>query len=243
MPGTPDWVDEFPDEVVLRAEDTFDKQAKEIEVSIKHFSRPVLSFQVALRDDPEPPTHVFVAHLKSKMPTRLFEEDWYEADPATFKPHADALGAAISTFRRTAEATALRVLLTKQMQGANTPVIVLGDVNDGQHSNTVNILTGQPRYLVGGATGGTDVGLYTAQTLQEYRDTRDVYYTHVHQDLRESLDHVLVSEEFYDNSTDRKWLFDGLVIVNDHLNDESHRENGTNDHGIVQVRFTWDPFP
>ena len=94
---------------------------------------------------------------------------------------------------------------------------MLGDINDGQASNTANILTEQPRFLVGGSTGGSDVGLYTAQTLQEYRDTRDVYYTHVHQDLRESLDHVLVSEQFYDNSRRRLWLFDGLVINNDHL--------------------------
>ena len=105
-------------------------------------------------------------------------------------------------------------------------MIVLGDVNDGQHSNTLNILTGQPRYLVGDSAGGADTGLYTAQTLQEYRDTRDVYYTHVLQDLRESLDHVLVSEQFYDNSRKRRWLFDGLVINNDHLNTEDHKANG-----------------
>ncbi|MGY2059328.1 hypothetical protein ACW9HQ_30915 [Nocardia gipuzkoensis] len=77
---------------------------------------------------------------------------------------------------------------------------MLGDINDGQHSNTANVLTEQPRYLVGDSRGGVDNGLYTAHTLQEYRDTRDVYYTHVHQDLRESLDHVLVSEQFYDHS-------------------------------------------
>ena len=120
-------------------------------------------------------------------------------------------------------------------------MIVLGDINDGQHSNTLNILTGQPRYLVGDSAGGADTGLYTAQTLQEYRDTRDVYYTHVHEDLRESLDHVLVSEQFYDNSRKRRWLFDGLVINNDHLNTEDHKANGSGDHGVVQVHFKWRP--
>jgi predicted extracellular nuclease len=149
----------------------------------------------------------------------------------------------MSTIRRTAEATALRVLLTKAMKGTVTPVIVLGDLNDGQHSNTVNILTEQPRYLVGDSKGGADTGLYTAQTLQEYRDTRDVYYTHVHEELRESLDHVLVSEQFYDNSRKRQWLFDGLAINNDHLNDEDHRLTGTGDHGVVKVSFRWRPAP
>lgn len=195
--GEPDWIDVFPDAMRLETNDHSDLQAPAISVNIAGFSRPVLRFQVALRDAP-PLTEVFVTHLKSKLPTRIDEESWFDADPDLYKPHATALGAALSTIRRTAEATALRVLLSGAMKGTTTPVIVLGDVNDGQHSNTLNILTEQPRYLVGESTGGADIGLYTAQTLQEYRDTRDVYYTHVHEDLRESLDHVLVSEQLYD---------------------------------------------
>jgi hypothetical protein len=73
-----------------------------------------------------------------------------------------------------------------------------------------------------------------------------VYYTHVHQDLRESLDHVLVSEQFYDNSRKRIWLFDGLSIYNDHLNDSEsadHKRKGTGDHGIVKVAFRHRPAP
>lgn len=127
------------------------------------------------------------------------------------------------------------------MKGTTTPVIVLGDINDGQHSNTLNVLTEQPNYLVGDSRGGVDSGLYTAQTLQQYRDTRDVYYTHVHDSLRESLDHVLVSEQFYDNNRRRLWLFDGLAIDNDHLNEDDHRATGTGDHGIVKVSFNYRP--
>jgi predicted extracellular nuclease len=237
--GAAEWVRDFPAELKLESSGN-DPQTPEVRVAIRGFSRPVLHFRVALRDQP-PLTEVFVAHLKSKLPERVDDEPWFDADEATFKPHANALGAALATIRRTAEATALRILLTKTMKGTVTPVIVLGDLNDGQHSNTVNVLTEQPRYLVGDSKGGVDTGLYTAQTLQEYRDTRDVYYTYVHQDLRESLDHVLVSEQFYDNSRRRLWLFDGLVINNDHLNEEDHRGRGTGDHGIVRVSFRWRP--
>ncbi|QIK65042.1 endonuclease/exonuclease/phosphatase family protein [Nocardioides sp. HDW12B] len=239
--GQPDWIDVFPDAMRLDSTDQADLQAPAVSVSIPGFSRPVLHLQVALRDDP-PLTDVFVTHLKSKLPTRIDQEPWFDADPDLYRPHTTALGAALSTIRRTAEATALRVLLTGVMKGTTTPVLVLGDVNDGQHSNTLNILTEQPRYLVGESRGGADIGLYTAQTLQEYRDTRDVYYTHVHDDLRESLDHVLVSEQFYDSSRRRLWLFDGLVIHNDHLDDEDHRLTGSGDHGVVRVSFTWRPF-
>ena len=239
--GEPKWEDKFPDAVKLDLkEDPGDPQSPQIKVTINAFSRPVLRFQVKLRDD-QTPTEVFVTHLKSKLPTDVSEEAWFVSEPDKFKPHQKALGAGISTIRRTAEAVALRVMLTGVMKGTTTPVIVLGDINDGQHSNTANILTEQPNFLVGEATGGSDVGLYTAQTLQEYRDTRDVYYTHVHQDLRESLDHVLVSEQFYDNSRKRLWLFDGLVINNDHLNFENHKETGTGDHGVVKVSFKFNP--
>ncbi len=238
--GVANWIDRFPDAVRLESSDLADPQAPAIAVAIPGFSRPVLRFSVALRDEP-PLTEIFVTHLKSKLPTRVDREDWFTETPDLYRPHATALGAALSTIRRTAEATALRVLLTGVMKGTTTPVIVLGDINDGQHSNTVNILSEQPRYLVGDSRGGADIGLYTAQTLQEYRDTRDVYYTHVHDDLRESLDHVLVSEQFYDNSRRRLWLFDGLVINNDHLNADDHRRDGTGDHGVVRVSFAYRP--
>jgi predicted extracellular nuclease len=239
--GTPEWISSFPPAVRLESSDPMDPQSPAISVQIEGFSRPVLHFQLDLRDEP-PLVEVFVAHLKSKLPTQINNEPWYDADPDTYRDHRNALGGALSTIRRTAEATALRVLLTDVMKGTGTPVLVLGDLNDGQHSNTINILTEQPSYLVGDSQGGADIGLYTAQTLQEYRDTRDVYYTHVYQDLRESLDHVLVSEQFYDHSLRRSWLFDGLAIYNDHLNDEDHKATGTGDHGVVEVAFRWKPY-
>lgn len=239
VPGSARWIEDFPDDLRLESSGD-DPQTPEISVGIRGFSRPVLRFEIQPREDEEA-IAVYVAHLKSKAPTQLWKEDWYAAERERFQPHAKALGAALSTIRRTAEAAALRVLLTAEMKGTTTPVIVLGDLNDGHSSNTLNILTEQPRYLVGGSVGGADNGLYAGQTLQEYRDTRDVYYTHVFQDMRESLDHVLVSEQLYDHSRRRRWLFDGLVIYNDHLDEEDHKARGTGDHGIVRARFRHRP--
>jgi endonuclease/exonuclease/phosphatase family metal-dependent hydrolase len=216
-----------------------DRTDDDIDVKISIFSRTVMELTIECDGiDGVPPVCVLCAHLKSKLATDL---DPVEAGITGLKPHRAALGAAISTIRRTAEAAALRFLLTEQMKGNDTPVLVLGDINDGQQSNTANILTEQPRYLVGDSVGGGDVALYTAQTLQEYRDTRDVYYTHVHQEFRESLDHILVSEQFYDNSRKRLWLFDGLAINNDHLNFDNHKLDGTNDHGIIRAVFKHKP--
>ncbi len=239
LASAPEWISAFPPKFKLSSRGD-DRQTPQIEVAIAGFSRPVLHFTIKPRSA-HPAVHVYVCHFKSKGPTKVFNEAWFKADKPGYAPHALALGAAISTIRRTAEAAALRFLLTEQMRGNDWPVIVLGDINDGQHSNTANILTEQPQYLVGDSLGGSDVALYTAQTLQEYRDTRDVYYTHVHQDIRESLDHILVSEQFYDHSRKRLWLFEGLSINNDHLNFDNHKADGTNDHGIIRADFSFRP--
>jgi hypothetical protein len=79
-----------------------DAKTPDVRVTTPHFSRPVLNFQVALREQP-PLTEVLVAHLKSKLPERVYTEDWFTADEARFK------------------ATALRILPTKAMKGTVTP--------------------------------------------------------------------------------------------------------------------------
>jgi endonuclease/exonuclease/phosphatase family metal-dependent hydrolase len=239
LTGTPEWITGFPEKFKLQSRGD-DPQTPQIEVRIDGFSRPVLHFTIAPRDD-ERDIHVYVCHFKSKAPTEVFREPWYLADKRFYGKHTTALGATLSTIRRSAEAAALRMLLTERLKGTLTPVIVLGDLNDAQHSNTANILTGQPDYLVGDAIGGSDTALYTAQTLQEFRDTRDVYYTYVHQRMRESLDHILVSEQFYDHSRRRRWLFDGMTVNNDHLDFDNHKADGTNDHGIVRAVFRHKP--
>lgn len=237
--GEPEWIKNFPDKFILQSGGS-DRQTSEIGVSIDTFSRPVLHFQVRPRQEGQA-ISVFVAHLKSKSPTQVYREGWYRDDDEYYKKHKDALGSAISTIRRTAEAAALRMILTDAMKKNDNPVVVLGDLNDGQHSNTLNILTEQPNYLFSGYKGGSDTALYTVETLQEYRSLRDVYYTHIYQNSLESLDHILVSQEFYDQSKKRLWLFKGMEIINDHLNDENHQETGTTDHGVVKATFEYRP--
>lgn len=238
--GQPDWIRDFPDDFRLRSKGD-DPQTPTIAVNLNGFSRPVLHFQVKPRAD-RPAIHVYVCHFKSKGPTKVFNEAWYKADTATYKPHGASIGAALSTIRRTAEATALRWMITQKTRNTSDPVVVLGDLNDGQHSNTLNIITAQPNYLKPWSRpAGADAALYSAQALQQLQSLTDVYYTHVFKQARESLDHVLVSEEFYDGSKSRIWGFDELLIENDHLNFEDHKERGTGDHGVVRVQFRYRP--
>lgn len=127
------------------------------------------------------------------------------------------------------------------MRGSDSPAIILGDISDSQMSNTASILTEQPKYLVGDSIGGGDAALCAAQTLPECRKTRDVHYTCVHQDMMERLNRIRVSHEFYDSSRRLVWLFDGTVVMNDHLNWDDHRDSGTNDHGIITARLRCRP--
>ena len=238
--GEPEWIEAFPDKFILTSSGD-DAQTSAVSVNITRFSRPILHFQVQPRSRGKA-ISVYVAHFKSKAPTHIYREGWYRDDDDYYKRHREALGSALSTIRRTAEAAALRMILTEKMKGTDTPVVVLGDLNDGQRSNTLNILTGQPNYLLSGLSrGGSDVDLYAVSRLQQYRSDRDVYYTHIYQNLRESLDHILVSQEFYDNSRKRLWAFKGMDILNDHLNQHNHKEDGSTDHGIVRAQFEYRP--
>ena len=237
--GEPEWIEAFPEKLALQSGGD-DDQTPDISVSIDGFSRPLLHFKIRPRRNGKI-IHVFVVHLKSKMPTAVYREGWYRLDPDYYRRHSEGVGAAVSTIRRTAEAAALRMILVDLMKGTDTPVVVLGDMNDAQMSNTLNVVSGQPNYLVGLTEGGGDADLYTVGTLQEYRSLRDVYYTHIHQSQHESLDHILVSQEFYDNAKKRIWAFKGMAVFNDHLNREDHKADGTSDHGIVKATFEYRP--
>ena len=238
--GEPEWIEKFPEKMVLESGGG-DAQTPDIALRLTGFSRPILHFKIKPRSNGKI-IFVYVVHLKSKRPTELFRQAWYREDVDYHKKHAEGVGYAISTIRRTAEATALRVILTDVMKDTNTPVVVLGDLNDGQMSNTLNIISGQPNYLLSGLSqGGSDVDLYTTGTLQEYRSLRNVYYTHIFQNQRESLDHIFVSQEFYDNSRKRIWAFKGMEIINDHLKRDDHNLDGSTDHGIVKALFEYRP--
>jgi len=231
---------EFPEGYVLKKRGgSRDPEDDEIEVRIEKFSRTVIDLEIGHKDHPDlPAIRVLCAHLKSKLPTRLDRE---ERDVDAVRTHATALGAALSTIRRTAEAAALRIVVNEALKNTETPLVVLGDLNDGHLSNTLSILTEQPSYKLFEASRAgarSDAGLYAASRLQEYRSLRDVSYTHEFKGVLEILDHVMVSEQFYDHSRNRIWSFEQMRIWNDHIEDE---DPASSDHGIVAAYFRHDP--
>lgn len=241
------WIEDFPQELVLKKRRTIEQ----VTVDIDSFSRPVLDVTLTpLKPAAAPAMRVFVAHLKSKRPIRL---DKQENERDEIRAHSAAIGGALASVRRTAEAAALRVILNKSMARDTTPHVVMGDMNNGSLSVSTSILTGDPRYKVidtsRDVTGRrADLGLYSVERLQQYRSQRHTMYTHIFENKLETLDHILVSEEFYDHSVNRVWSFVETRVWNDHLH-LSHKRDRDNpprlwptDHGVVETEFEHNPF-
>jgi endonuclease/exonuclease/phosphatase family metal-dependent hydrolase len=212
----------FPFDQLIKV-DEGDGEDDEVAVNITRFSRSVIKARLQHDDDDTPDVTVFACHLKSKMPARASSVD---------SRYQKAAGSALSTIRRTAEATALRIMLVDHLSGQGTPTVVLGDLNDDPLSNTLNIITDQPRMTK--RSRGGDRSLYSALFLEQMRSFRDVFYTHEHSNHRDVLDHVLVSEEFFEHSTDSVWELEEVLIFNDHIDD---KRQYTSDHGIIKASF------
>ena len=240
--GDPVWHAMFPEDV------TFLKRpgpnsTNQMEVKIDNFSRPPLEIRIKPKRRGAPEMRLFNAHLKSKRPIRL---DRPERDKLPSQDEA-AIGSALATVRRSAEAAALRVLLNQRMLDNDEPFIVLGDLNDDYLSVSTTIVTGDPSYKLFEASRvgsrpskSGDLGLYAVQMLKQYRSLRNVHYTHIFKNKLEVLDHILVSEQFYDHSPRRIWAFRDAQFWNDHLDDHDQTDL-TSDHGVVLAKFDFQP--
>ena len=172
-----------------------------VRVEIDEFSRSVLQVTVGhARRRPEVPAiEVFVTHLKSKLATPLDDPEY--RDPR-LRPHGAALGTAhlddppdrrgggAQDHRRRGDAR--RTTGRRWCSATSTT---------GTFSDVLAVLSGQPSFrVVAASTAGarSDAGLYTGVQLQQLRSLGDVYYTHEYRNVREVIDHVLVSEQFYD---------------------------------------------
>ncbi len=194
----------------------------EVTEPMTRFTRPVLHAQVVLSK--ELVINVFVVHLKSKRPD--YRNGEHDDDPYQ-------LGTAVlrSLVRRGAEALGLRYLLTDYVKGNRVPLVVMGDFNDVAAAVSTQLVMGSGRR----GKNGFDDRLFESYRIQSRRDPlRDVGYTHMHDGNVETIDHVLVSEEF--NPASRFAIGEVLDVayLNDHV---VLRPPEASDHGVVLVRI------
>ena len=202
-------------EVIRNFPEPIDVQG--MQLPFARFSRPILKAKVQLSSKLS--VYVFVAHLKSKRP--VFPEDQFlDRD----NPLEVAKGQARSLLLRASEAYALRMTLMSVLQNRDCPVIVLGDLNDAHTSVTTQIISGEPpfRYLpLEKKLRHWDVLLYHVKDIQARMSYHDTYYTHIHNGHYESLDHIMVSQEWVRENPKHIGRVGFVRIFNDHLVDKT----------------------
>ena len=193
---------------------------------VTRFARPILHAQVLAA--PDLVINVFVCHLKSKRPDYRNPGSDGCTDDA-----ADQFGIATlrSLIRRSTEALGLHYLLTDYANGKRVPLIVMGDFNDVAGAVSTQLVMGSRRP----GRNEIDVRLFDSYRIQSRRDAlRDVGYTHMHESNYETVDHVLVSEEFNPASVYAIGKVQDVLYFNDHIALD-HPE--ASDHGVVLVRI------
>jgi endonuclease/exonuclease/phosphatase family metal-dependent hydrolase len=217
-------------------------QDGEAVVPVTRFQRPVIHARVELKAGIV--ASVFVAHLKSKRPQFLRDEEASQQDPLV-----RALGNTRSLILRAAESVALRKLLLDVMQGTKTPVIVLGDLNDDLSAVSTQIIAGEVPYFKQSPDLkrlAWDRLLYSAHDIEELESYRDVSYSHIFDGRYQVLDHIFLSQEFVTNNPDRVATVRNTRIFNDHLVDvRRFDDSGMNgpsvrsDHGVPVTEIWW----
>lgn len=198
-----------------------------------HFSRPVLRTSVDLGGGGGPVARLYVVHLKSRRPKRLENAD------AAGRPGEDLDDPAVEArahlralIIRAIEAAALRQLLLEDLVRSNTPVIVMGDFNDHAKAMTTEMVTG--RHLAHPLTR-RDHQLWHAAALQRPEGVqRDLGYTKIYAGQPDSIDHILLSEEFLRGGRNAVSEVVSVDYFNDHLNDPDPLRS---DHGAIRVEL------
>ncbi|MCJ0762330.1 endonuclease/exonuclease/phosphatase family protein [Variovorax terrae] len=197
------------------------------------FERPPLL--ATLRMKHGQPVHVLTAHLKSKRPKFLQNEQGHPLEDRD-DPKVAARATLRSLVMRGAEAAALRSIVIDLLRGTHTPLVVMGDFNDSPHSVTTQLVAATSEVAYDKAA--RDVALFNAYEYQgEAALKKDVAYSHVHQGFPEVLDQILVSEEFVPHSRFNLGDVRRVDYFNDHLHEG--RDATRSDHGFVRAVLRW----
>lgn len=229
---------------------------------IKRLSRPILKVRIPVGGQV---ITVFNAHLKSKL------GEFVRPNGAHFSPEVDllnyhaegrAMGFLRAALRRMAEAWVLRRAVLDELDKGH-PVIVLGDMNDNEHSVTLEVVAGEAPFIDytwmrrHDATDPDDrytpqeaaqiresverVRLHSAEKLFVRKSLRDMVYTSAFGGVFESIDAILMSRHFHPDWPGRIAEMEYFSVFNDHITDGIHPEAPYNklasDHGQIMAHL------
>lgn len=194
-----------------------------------HFERPILKAQLRTRQGQL--LHVLVAHLKSKRPKFLQDDQGNHLEDRD-DPRIMARATLRSLVIRAAEAAALRAMVVDILKGTHEPLVLMGDLNDGPHAVTTQMVAATSEVAFN--REARDTALFNAYEIQTGATLlRDVAYSHIHQGFAEVLDQIFVSEEFVTDSRFGLGDIRRVDYFNDHLNEG--RDRIRSDHGFVRA--------
>ena len=193
------------------------------------FERPPLLATLRMKHGQR--VHVLTAHLKSKRP-KFLQDDQGRPLEDTEDPRVAAVASVRSLLMRAAESLALRLKVVELLHRTQTPLVLMGDLNDGPHSVTTQLIAATTSAAYD--RGARDTALYNAWDVQVGAALRrDVAYSHIHLGFPEVLDQVLVSEEFVAGQRHSIGDVLRLDVFNDHLHEG--RDRSRSDHGFVRA--------
>ncbi len=229
---------------------------------LSRLSRPIMKVRVPVGGTV---LTIFNLHFKSKL------GEFLKPQGALFAPEANlldydaegrALGALRAGIRRMAEAWVLRAMIVEELDRGH-PVMVLGDMNDGENAVSSEIVTGEQPFVNYAwmrrhdAAGPNDrysdtearqiredverVRLHSAEKLFVRKSLRDMVYTAAFGGNYESIDQILMSRHFHPDNPERIGEMEYFSVLNDHLTDGSHPEAPYNklasDHGQIMAHI------
>ena len=195
------------------------------------FSRPPLKVKLSLPSGIN--ITVIVCHLKSKRPTILNGEDDNDF-------LVQAIGQTRSLLKRAIEASGLRKLILDEMAKNNSPMILIGDLNDSTRSVTTNIISGPSPFKFDPIVVKKrhwDRALYSAFDIISQKSFKTNWPTHIYRGHYEELDHIYISQEFFFRNSERIGDLDFVHVLDDHLKDSTLSRDRLpkwqSDHGQV----------
>jgi predicted extracellular nuclease len=225
-------------EVPNSSNNASNQASQPIVLPVQQFSRSVLKVELQI-------TRTFsvvvcVLHLKSKRPTL---PDGLDRDAATLLDLAQ--GSVRSLIRRGIEAAGVRAISSQHLEDRpNTPLFILGDLNDSDTAVTNQVMLGEPpfhRFSPEEKTRRWKYVLQNSRDVQARRSMENYYYTYIHNGHYESLDNIFVSNHFADRNTERLGRILDVRLYNDHLFDQTlaydRKPHYVSDHGQVMTNI------
>lgn len=202
------------------------------------------------------PTPIYVCHFKSQGAFVSDDaidaiDDWRKKLQAFF---ANRVRAGVDQVaRRGAEAGAMYQLLMRDLeQNLNRPVVLIGDLNEGPMSHTLEILTQEDRLFSIGSLNAQSIPVAALCFKYSYRlydaytalspQTRIRPITHSGFGQGTTLDYVIISNGLNARNPSRTGQVLSYKVHDDHFISETDKRT-CSDHAPVVVRFVAKPAP